>query len=117
MKYAVIQLQGKQFRVEEGQDLTVDRMPQEESAKVVVSDVLMYVNDGKIEIGTPVLANISVKMTVTKHEKADKNSRCDVQLSRANAKSTIQTAETVLHIDTPQSKGRHDASRFLGETS
>ena len=35
MKYAVIQLQGKQFRVEEGRDLTVDRMPQEESEKLL----------------------------------------------------------------------------------
>lgn len=100
MKYAVIQLQGKQFRVEEGQDLTVDRMPQDESAKVVVSDVLMYVNDGKIEIGTPTLANISVKMTVTKHEKAEK-----IRVATYKAKSRQRKvhghrqAETVLHID------------------
>lgn len=105
MKYAVILLQGKQFRVEEGQDLTVDHMPQEESAKVTASDVLMYVNEGKIEIGTPTLSNVSVKMTVTKHEKADK-----IRVATYKAKSRQRKvhghrqAETVLHIDAISAK-------------
>ncbi len=105
MKYAVIQIQGKQFRVEEGQDLSVDRMPQDEASKIVVSDVLMYVNDGKIEIGTPILSNVSVKMTVTKHEKADK-----IRVATYKAKSRQRKvhghrqAETVLHIDAISAK-------------
>ena len=105
MKYAVIQLQGKQFRVEEGQDLTVDRMLQEESAKVIAPDVLMYVNDGKVEVGTPTLSNVSVKITVVKHEKADK-----IRVATYKAKSRQRKvhghrqAETVLHIDAISAK-------------
>jgi len=105
MKYAVIQLQGKQYRVEEGQDLTVDRMPQEETAKVTISDVLMFVQDGKVEVGTPTLSTVSVKMTVTKHEKADK-----IRVATYKAKSRQRKvrghrqAETVLHIDAISAK-------------
>lgn len=105
MKYAIIKLQGKQFRVEEGMDLTVDRMPQDEKTAVTISDVLMVVDGENVQVGTPVVTGAKVKVTVLKHEKGDK-----IRVATYKAKSKQRKvhghrqAETVLHIDAISAK-------------
>lgn len=105
MKYAIIKLQGKQFRVEEGMDLTVDRMPQDEKAAIVLSEVLIVVDDDNVQIGTPLVTSAKVKITVLKHEKGAK-----IRVATYKAKSKQRKvhghrqAETVLHIDAISAK-------------
>lgn len=50
VKYAVIRLAGRQLKVTEGQELKVTAPEQSEA------EVLLKVNDDKVEIGEPVLA-------------------------------------------------------------
>jgi len=49
MAYAIISLGGKQYRVQEGERLLVDRLPTEEG-KTFHPDVLMLGGDGKFEL-------------------------------------------------------------------
>ena len=105
LKYAIIKLQGKQYRVEEGMELTVDRMSQDEKASVLISDVLMVVHSDNVQIGTPMVTGAKVKVTVLKHEKGDK-----IRVATYKAKSRQRKvhghrqAETVLHIDAISAK-------------
>ena len=59
---------GKQYMVEEGQELYVEKLPQEVDAEVVFDEVL-YV-DGKV--GTPTVKGAKVVAKVLKHGKQKK---------------------------------------------
>lgn len=81
-KYAVIQFQGKQWQVTEGEKLIVDRVEQPEGAKFDVTDVLLVVDGSTREIGTPVVAGAKVECEVVSHEKDDK-----IRVAKYKAKS------------------------------
>ncbi len=55
MKYAVIRTGGKQYKVSEGQQLKIEKLDVEKDNKIDFDDVLLLVNEDKIEIGTPIL--------------------------------------------------------------
>jgi len=70
--YAVVKIGGHQFKVQEGQKLYVNRLPQEEGSSVVFDEVLLLDNDGDISVGTPVVSGVAVKAEVLSHLKDDK---------------------------------------------
>lgn len=61
--YAVIETGGKQYRVERGDVLDVERIPSvsEESSDVVFDRVLLLGGDGDIQVGRPTVEGASVK--------------------------------------------------------
>ncbi|NMA29766.1 MAG: 50S ribosomal protein L21, partial [Candidatus Pacebacteria bacterium] len=61
MKYAIIQLQGKQFQVSEGDQITVDRLDKDEGDKFSISDVLLLVDEDKRKIGQPIVKGAKVE--------------------------------------------------------
>lgn len=70
MSYAVIQLQGKQHIVSAGDTLIVDRL--DESGKVTITDVLLYVDGDTVQVGTPTLPGAKVVAEVEKQQRGDK---------------------------------------------
>ena len=70
-KFAVIRIQGKQYRVTEGQEILVDKM----NDLKVTPEVLLFVDGETVEVGTPVLekAKVTVKVLaeLEKGEKVD----------------------------------------------
>lgn len=69
MKYAVIRIQGKQYKVSEGQEILVDKM----NDLKVVPEVLLYVDGEDVLVGKPVLSDVKVKIkVVTELEKGEK---------------------------------------------
>ena len=82
MKYAVIQIAGKQYRVEEGQELTVNHMEVEEGKDLKISDVLMSVDGDAIKVGSPLIDKAVVTLKVKTHQKADK-----IRVAKYKAKS------------------------------
>lgn len=72
MSYAVIQLQGKQFWVEPGTVLEVDRLDMGDKKTIEISDVLLLVADKKTSIGEPLVPNATVKAEVLGDEKGKK---------------------------------------------
>jgi large subunit ribosomal protein L21 len=70
--YAIVDIQGHQFKVEKGMNLFVNRLPDAEGAQVEFKGVLLVDNDGNVSVGAPHVAGASVKATVVSHVKADK---------------------------------------------
>lgn len=79
MKYAVIRLQGKQFKVFEGNEILVDKMNDLKAE----SEVLLLSDEGKVKIGKPILKDVKIKFKVlTEMEKGEK-----VEVYKFKAKS------------------------------
>ena len=70
--YAIVEISGKQFKVEKKQKLFVNRLDVAEGKKISFDNVLM-VNDGsKSSLGTPNVSGVQVDAKVLKHLKSDK---------------------------------------------
>ena len=69
--YAVVSIAGQQFKVEEGQEVFVHRLPEDEGKKVTFDQVVLLDNDGKVTVGTPHV-KAKVNATVLEHAKGDK---------------------------------------------
>lgn len=69
VKYAVIRLQGRQYKVTEGQELLVDKM----NDLKLIPEVLLVADGEKVEIGKPILKTAKVSLKVlTEVEKGEK---------------------------------------------
>jgi len=68
--YAIVKTGGKQYRVEEGQSLLVEKLVADEGAKVAL-EPLLYRGDDEIVDGAD-LAKVSVEATVVGHERGPK---------------------------------------------
>lgn len=67
--YAIIELGGKQYKIEKDMTVYVDKT---EDNKVSIDKVLMYVDGDNVLIGKPYLKNVKVDATVVGEEKGDK---------------------------------------------
>ncbi len=70
--YAVVTSGGKQYKVEEGQTLRVEKLPGEVGAPIQFDRVLFYSDGQKTDIGTPYLENINVQGHIVEQGKAEK---------------------------------------------
>ena len=70
--YAVVNIQGFQFKVEEGQSLYVNRLSQEPGDSIKLNEVLLIDNDGQVQVGKPLVEGASVTAKVVEHLKDDK---------------------------------------------
>ncbi len=67
MKYAVIKIAGKQYKVAEGQVIDADKITGEPEIKT-----LLLNDEGKVSIGKPYLEKASVKITLGEVKKGKK---------------------------------------------
>jgi large subunit ribosomal protein L21 len=58
--YAVIQTGGKQYRVQPGEMVYVEKLDAEEGATVELGDVLLVADGEKVRVGTPNLPGVKV---------------------------------------------------------
>ncbi len=72
MTYAIIQTGGKQYRVQEGDQIVVEKLAGEVGAKVSLDEVLMVSKQGKSTIGTPQVEGAKVEAEVVDQGKAPK---------------------------------------------
>ena len=70
--YAVVEIQGSQFKVEKDQKLFVNRIDAKEGSKVSFDNVLLVDDGKKVQIGKPNLVGTSVEAKVVAHKKDDK---------------------------------------------
>ena len=70
--YAIVEISGKQFKVEKKQRLFVNRINTEEGKKVSFDNVLMFSDGNKLSIGSPTVSGVKVDAKVLKHLKSDK---------------------------------------------
>ena len=70
--YAIVEIAGRQFKVEKGRKLYVYRLQGDEGSSLSFDQVLLTDNDGQVKIGTPVVEGAVVNATILKHLKDDK---------------------------------------------
>ena len=71
--YAVMETGGKQYRVEPGQVLVVEKLPGEPGEELTFDNLLMVVgDDGEPKLGTPYLAGAKIFGTVVGQERGKK---------------------------------------------
>ena len=70
--YAVVKSGGKQYKVQEGDTLRVEKLPAEVGAEIAFDDVLMFSDGENVQVGTPSLENVTVKGTVVEQGQAKK---------------------------------------------
>jgi|JI10StandDraft_1071094.scaffolds.fasta_scaffold95405_3 large subunit ribosomal protein L21 len=69
--YAIVETSGKQYRVEPGRWITVDRMDGEEGDTISLDRVLM-IGGESVKLGAPTIAGATVEARIRTHEKGDK---------------------------------------------
>ena len=72
MEYVVIKTGGKQYKVSIGDQIEVDKLPSEVNKSIYLSDVLLWVGDGALKIGKPLLEGARVKVSVLDQKRGDK---------------------------------------------
>ena len=70
--YAIFQTGGKQYRVSEGDVITVEKIAANEGDVVTFDQVLTVVNDADVKVGTPVVEGAKITAKVEKQDKARK---------------------------------------------
>lgn len=70
--YAVIQTGGKQYRVEEGTRLQIERLNVSEGSSVQLKDVLFVKNGNSAKIGQPYVPGALVSATILRHFRGPK---------------------------------------------
>lgn len=70
--YAIVELAGKQYKVEEGRYLDVDLLGLEEGEEFSIDEVLLLGEGTKIEVGSPSVEGVSVKAKILRNVKDKK---------------------------------------------
>jgi large subunit ribosomal protein L21 len=71
MSYAIVKTGGKQYRVEQGQTLLVERLPDDDGASVALQP-LLYVDGDTVLDGGEGLSRVKVEARIVAHERGPK---------------------------------------------
>ncbi len=69
--YAIVEIAGQQFKVEEGKEIFVHRLAGNEGDKIELDKVLLKSDGKKVQVGTPILKS-KVSAKIVEHTKGDK---------------------------------------------
>ena len=72
MTYAIVETGGKQYRVEPGKAITVEKIAADEGATVDLDRVLLVSDGASTTIGTPLVEGAKVTAEVVQQAKGDK---------------------------------------------
>lgn len=67
MKYAIIEVSGRQFWIESGKYYDLNRIPTELGTQITLNRVLLVNNEGNLLIGKPYLENVKVEGKILEH--------------------------------------------------
>lgn len=71
--FVIVETGGKQYRVSEGNTIDVEKIDANEGDKIVLDTVLFLQKDNEeIEVGQPILENVSVEAEVVKQYRDEK---------------------------------------------
>jgi large subunit ribosomal protein L21 len=70
--YAIVEIAGQQFKVEEGKKIFVHRLEVEEGKQIEFDQVLLIDDEGKITIGEPTIKDAVVEGKIVDHMRGDK---------------------------------------------
>lgn len=70
--YAIVDIAGKQYKVEKDKFLYTNRLEGKEGSKIDFGNVLLISDNGKTDIGAPAVKGAKVSGTILEHVKDDK---------------------------------------------
>jgi len=70
--YAVVKTGGKQYRVQEGQTVRIEKIDGEIGKSVQLGNVLMFSDDENVSVGQPTLDNVTVNAHIVAQDKSRK---------------------------------------------
>ncbi len=70
--YAIVNIAGQQFKIEQGQEIFVHRLEGDEGADVEFDQILLVEDKGKVNVGTPNVDGAKVNGKILAHVRADK---------------------------------------------
>lgn len=70
--YAVVATGGKQYRVEAGQTVRIEKIPGEVGSSVAFDQVLLYSDGENISVGRPILENAKVNARIVEQDRGNK---------------------------------------------
>jgi large subunit ribosomal protein L21 len=69
---AIVEISGKQFKVEKDSKLFVHRLEGKEGSKVIFDNVLLLDNGSKVTVGTPTVKGATIQAKIVQHVKDNK---------------------------------------------
>ncbi|MEN9917871.1 MAG: ribosomal protein [Bacteroidota bacterium] len=70
--YAIVEIQGQQFKVEKDQKLFVHKVTADKGSEIEIEKVLLVDNGGTVTVGVPFVSGAKVVLTVGDQVKGDK---------------------------------------------
>jgi large subunit ribosomal protein L21 len=70
--YAVVSTGGKQYKVQKGETLRIEKIPGEVGGKVTLDKVLLVADGENIRVGRPVIEKAAVQASIVEQDKAKK---------------------------------------------
>jgi large subunit ribosomal protein L21 len=67
MKYAIVEVSGRQFWIEKGKFYDLNRIPTEIGKEITLNRVLLVNDEGNILIGKPYLETVKIKGKILEH--------------------------------------------------
>lgn len=72
MKYAIVEISGRQFWIEAGKYYDFNRISTDLGKQVTLNRILLLNNEGKVLIGAPYLESVKVKGKILEHLRGKK---------------------------------------------
>ena len=69
---AIVEIGGKQLKVEKGQTFLVNRLEKESGKKITFDKVFLIEDKGKVTLGSPLIDKVSISASIIDHLKGDK---------------------------------------------
>ena len=120
---AIVEISGKQFKVEKDSKLFVHRLDGKEGSKVTFDNVLLLDNGSKVTVGTPTVRGASIQEKIVQHVKDNKvivfkktrrkgykvknghgQALTEILIEKVNEKSAAKKADTKTEAKKPAAK-------------
>ena len=72
MKYAIVEISGRQFWIETGKYYDFNRIPTELVKNITLNRVLLLNNEGDVLVGQPYLESVKIKGKILEHFRGKK---------------------------------------------
>ena len=70
--YAIIEACGRQYKVQEGENVYFEKLDVEEGKKVSFDKILLVSDEGKVQVGNPYVTGVKVEGKVVSHGRGKK---------------------------------------------
>lgn len=126
MKYAIVKIGSSQYKVSEGEEIAVEKLPLKKDEAVVFDQVLLLVDGQELKIGQPLVAGTVVKGKVLEQTK-DKKIRVATFKAKSRYRRVIGHRKHLTRIliqsvgpsgaakKTPAKKVKKEAAKTVGK--